>query len=158
MDNKTKESSVLDFTNLSLIELESQVVPLFPNEKNSEAVFHMDLLDVLSFRLICHGWEKEELLELFGEMIDSSIDTQTELEAEDEEQRKLITSVLDIKKQCLVLIEDQFTQQYHDVGDELYDLVERCEGDDGGDEIAKVTKEICERYLMEQSCSSSQKL
>ena len=79
-------------------------------------------------------------------------------DAMDEEQRKLITSVLDIKKQCLVLIEDQFTQQYHDVGDELYDLVERCEGDDGGDEIAKVTKEICERYLMEQSCSSSQKL
>ena len=68
-------------------------------------------------------------------------------DAMDEEQRKLITSVLDIKKQCLVLIEDQFTQQYHDVGDELYDLVERCEGDDGGDEIARVVREICDKYL-----------
>ena len=69
-------------------------------------------------------------------------------------ERNLITSVLDIKKQCLVLIEDQFTQHYHDVGyEELYNLIERCESDDpyrgvsGGTEIAKVTMEICERYL-----------
>jgi len=38
----------------------------------------------------------------------------------DEEQRNLITSVLTIKKECLVLLEDQFTQQFHDMGDELY--------------------------------------
>ena len=74
----------------------------------------------------------------------------------DEEGRKLITSVMDIKKQCLVLIEDQFTQQFHDVGDELYDLVERCEGDDpytgvsGGKEIAKLIIGICEKYLPER--------
>ena len=37
---KTKESSVLDFTYLSLDELESQVVSLFPNEKNPEGYFH----------------------------------------------------------------------------------------------------------------------
>ena len=70
----------------------------------------------------------------------------------DDEQRNLITSVLDIKKECLVLMEDQFTQQFHDVGDELYDLVERCEGDpytgvNGGTETAKLIIEICERYL-----------
>ena len=70
----------------------------------------------------------------------------------DDEQRNLITSVLDIKKECLVLLEDQFTQQFHDVGDELYDLVERCEGDSytgvsGGTETAKLIIEICEGYL-----------
>ena len=71
----------------------------------------------------------------------------------DEEQRNLITSVLDIKKECLVLVEDQFTQQFHDIGDELYSLVERCEGDDpytgvsGGRENAKLIIEICEGYL-----------
>ena len=61
--------------------------------------------------------------------------------------KKLITSVLDIKRECLFFIEDQFTQQYHDVGDELYDLVERCEGDDCGDEIVRVVREICDKYL-----------
>ena len=70
----------------------------------------------------------------------------------DEEQRNLTTSVLDIKKECLVLLEDQFTQQFHDVGGELYDLVERCEGDpytgvSGGKEIAELIIEICEVYL-----------
>ena len=64
----------------------------------------------------------------------------------------LTTSVLDIKKECLVLLEDQFTQQFHDVGGELYDLVERCEGDpytgvSGGTETAKLIIEICEGYL-----------
>ena len=70
----------------------------------------------------------------------------------DEEQRNLITSVLDIKKECLVLLEDQFTQQFHDIGDELYSLVERCEGDpyrgvSGGRETARLIIEICEGYL-----------
>lgn len=71
----------------------------------------------------------------------------------DEKQRTLITSVLKIKKDCLVLIEDQFTQQFHDVGDELYDLVERCEGDpytgvSGGDALVRIIIEICDKYLL----------
>ena len=70
----------------------------------------------------------------------------------DEEQRNLITSVLDIKKECLVLLENQFTQQFHDIGDELYSLVERCEGDpytgvSGGDELARTIIKICDKYL-----------
>ena len=68
-------------------------------------------------------------------------------------ERNLTTSVLDIKKECLLLLEDQFTQQFHDVGGELYDLVERCEGDEpyngvsGGTETAKLIIKICEGYL-----------
>jgi hypothetical protein len=80
---KTKESSVMDFTYLSLQELESQVVPLFPNEENPEAYFHVDLLDALSFRFIHNGWEKKELLEMFAEMVDVSIDNLAEFEKEE---------------------------------------------------------------------------
>jgi hypothetical protein len=80
---KTKESSVLDFTYLSLDELESQVVFLFPNEKDSEGYFHVDLLSALSFRFIHNGWEKKELLQMFAEMVGESIDNLAEFESED---------------------------------------------------------------------------
>ena len=80
---KTKESSILDFTYLSLEELESQVVPLFPNEECAECSFHLDLLGALPFRLMCHGWEKKELLEMFAEMVDVSIDNLEEFEKEE---------------------------------------------------------------------------
>jgi len=83
MDNKTKESSIMDFTYLSLDELESQVVPLFPNEKDPEGFFHMDLLGALPFRMIMNGWDKEELLELFAEMVDDATDNIAEFDAEE---------------------------------------------------------------------------
>jgi len=68
----------------------------------------------------------------------------------DEEQQKLITSVENIKKECLALVADQFEQHYHDVGDGLYDLVERCEGVGGGREIAELTIELCEGYVRKE--------
>ena len=83
MNNKTKESSIMDFTYLSLDELESQVVPLFPNEKDPEGFFHMDLLGALPFRMIINGWDKEELLELFAEMVDDATDNIAEFDAEE---------------------------------------------------------------------------
>ena len=83
MNNKTKESSIMDFTYLSLNELESQVVPLFPNEKDPEGFFHMDLLGALPFRMIMNGWDKEELLELFAEMVDDATDNIAEFDAEE---------------------------------------------------------------------------
>ena len=82
-DKKTKESSIMDFTYLSLDELESQVVPLFPNEKDPEGFFHMDLLGALPFRMIMNGWDKEELLELFAEMVDDATDNIAEFDAEE---------------------------------------------------------------------------
>ena len=80
---KTKESSILDFTYLSLEELESQVVSLFPNEECADCSFHLDLLGALPFRLMCHGWEKKELLEMFAEMVDVSIGNLVEFEKEE---------------------------------------------------------------------------
>lgn len=67
-----------------------------------------------------------------------------------EEQRNLITSVGKLKNEYLNLVADQFIQKSHDIGDELYDIVERFEGDapytgvSGGDEIARVVIEICD--------------
>jgi hypothetical protein len=89
MDNKTKESSIMDFTYLSLDELESQVVPLFPNEKDPEGFFHMDLLGALPFRMIINGWDKEKLLEFFAEMVDDATDNIAEFDAEDEMMKRL---------------------------------------------------------------------
>jgi len=45
-------------------------------------------------------------------------------DAMDEEQRKLITEVQNIKRMCMSRVESLFVQRYHDVGDELYDLVD----------------------------------
>jgi hypothetical protein len=62
--------------------------------------------------------------------------------------KKLSDSIIAIKKGCFDLLEDQFIQQYHDVDDdELHDPVKRCEGDPGGEELARLTVEICEKYL-----------
>ena len=80
----TKGSSLLDFTYLSLEELESQIVPLFPNDEyEPKGLFHMYLLGSLSFGMICDGWTKEELLEFFTERVDESIDLLAELKKEE---------------------------------------------------------------------------
>jgi len=89
MDNKTKESSIMDFTYLSLDELESQVVPLFPNKKDPEGLFHMDLLGALPFRMIINGWDKEELLKFFTARVEDAIDNIAEWDAEDEMMKRL---------------------------------------------------------------------
>ena len=75
----------------------------------------------------------------------------------DEEQRNLITSVGNLKNDCLALVADQFIQQHHDNTNLLHYLVERCEGDDpytgvsGGKETAKLIIEVCNQYLRESS-------
>jgi hypothetical protein len=79
----TKESSVLDFTYLSLAELERQVVPLFPNEKDPEGYFHFTLLSAVLSRMVCEGWKKEELLDFIDSDLDYSIDLLKEFEKEE---------------------------------------------------------------------------
>jgi hypothetical protein len=83
---KTKESSVMDFTYLSLAELESQVVPLFPNEKDPEGHFHFDLLGAVIFRMVCDGWNKKELLDFVDSDLDYAIEQIAEWDKEDEEK------------------------------------------------------------------------
>ena len=80
---RTKESSVLDFTYLSLTELESQVVPLFPNEKYPEGHFHFTLLCAVVSRMVCDGWGKKELLDFIDSDLDYAIDNIAEFENED---------------------------------------------------------------------------
>ena len=80
----TKRSSVLDFTYLSLDELESEVVKLFPKDKFPEGKLHIDLLSALPFRMMCSGWEKEELLEFFKDNLDDAISLMKELDEEEE--------------------------------------------------------------------------
>ena len=80
---KTKESSVLDFTYLSLAELESQVVPLFPNEKDPEGYFHFTLLGAVISRMVCDGWNKKELLDFIDSDLDYAIETLAEIEKEE---------------------------------------------------------------------------
>ena len=75
----------------------------------------------------------------------------------DDDTGILTSSVMNIKNHYLVFFEDQFVQQFHDVGDALHDIAERCEGDDpysgvsGGTEIAKLIIEVCEGYLEQHS-------
>ena len=83
---KTKESSLMDFTQLSLAELESQVVPLFPNEKDPEGYFHFTLLCAVLSRMVCDGWKKKELLDF----IDSNLDYAIEEFAEWDKEKKIL--------------------------------------------------------------------
>jgi len=46
---RTNESSVLDFTWISLAELEEQIISLFPNEETPEACFHIVTLKVVTY-------------------------------------------------------------------------------------------------------------
>ena len=75
----------------------------------------------------------------------------------DDDTGILTSSVMNVKNDYLVFVEDQFVQQFHDVGDALHDIVERREGDDlysgvsGGTEIAKLIIEVCEGYLEQHS-------
>jgi hypothetical protein len=86
MDAITKESSVMDFTYLSLCELEDEVTRTFPNEEYAEGHFHLDLLGALPFRLMNHGWTKDEILEFFIEQVNDASDLLLELEEEDKEK------------------------------------------------------------------------
>ena len=53
--------------------------------------------------------------------------TRLSWDAMDEEQRKLITDVQNIKRMCMSRVESLFVQHYHDAGiDDLPKLVEKC--------------------------------
>jgi hypothetical protein len=80
---KTKESSLVDLAYLSLTELESQVVPLFPNETDPEGEFHSILLSAVLFRMFSQGWKKRDLLDFVNSDLDDAIDLLKEIEKEE---------------------------------------------------------------------------
>lgn len=86
MDTITKETSVMDFTYLSLRELEDEVTRTFPNEELAECLFYLDLLGALPFRLMCNGWTEGELLELFREQVIDASELLLEVEEENKEK------------------------------------------------------------------------
>ena len=65
-----------------------------------------------------------------------------------------LTSILKIKNECLVFLEDRFSQHFHDMGNDMlsHSYVERCEmdelydGEEGGKQLAEIVIEICEDY------------
>ena len=88
--------TILDFTHIKLQYLENDVGSTFPHETYPQGILHMDLLEALSFRLINNGWEKKELLEMFAEMVDDSIDNLVEFEKEKgmEQERMVLAKKL----------------------------------------------------------------
>lgn len=80
---KTKEDSILDFTHLTLEELETKVEELFPNDLCAESFFHCTMLDALTFRFLSNGWTVKELKLLFKDMVNNSVNNLKEFEAEE---------------------------------------------------------------------------
>jgi hypothetical protein len=63
-----------------LEEMESEVIKLFPKDKFAEGKLHMDLLGALPLRMMMRGGlEKEELLEIFKNIIDKTISLMKEI-------------------------------------------------------------------------------
>ncbi len=73
-ETKTKESSVIDFTYLSLEELESQVVSLFPDEEEPEGHFHYFLFCALLYRMVCEGYSKTQLFNVVDSEYNAAIE------------------------------------------------------------------------------------
>ena len=69
-EREPKESSIFDFTNRSLDELEDKVESLFPYEEDADdtfegiGYFHNFLYRQVIFRMACSGYTKKELLDL----------------------------------------------------------------------------------------------
>ena len=65
-----------------------------------------------------------------------------------------LTAIHNIKKECLVFLEDRFSQHFHDMGNDMlsHSYVERREMDEpydgvkGGKQLAEIIIEICEDY------------
>ena len=79
---KDKTDSVFYFTNISLEELETQVKRMFPNEECPECSLHLDLLIAVTFRLVYHGWSKDELTKYMTAMIEANLELLAEIDEE----------------------------------------------------------------------------
>jgi len=76
-------NTTFDFTYASIEKLEDRFAKTFPNEECAVSSFHLELLCLTPFRLMAHGWTKEELLEFFTDKLDYARDTLAEFEKEE---------------------------------------------------------------------------
>ena len=75
---------LFDFTYKVLDGAESELIETFEDNPYAEEGMHMNMIDALSFRLLCSGnWEKEQLKRWMGERVEDSHETLIELENED---------------------------------------------------------------------------
>ena len=79
----TKRSSVLDFTYLSLNELEDKVVKLFPKREHPLEAMHYCLFDAVIFRFVSNGYTKKELIEILTDEVKYSLKILKEIEDEE---------------------------------------------------------------------------
>ena len=71
-----------------------------------------------------------------------------------ESNKDNLTAIHNIKKECLVFLEDRFSQHFHDMGNDLlsqsyeerYKMDEPYDGVNGGKQLAEIIIEICEDY------------
>jgi hypothetical protein len=76
-----KENSICDFANLSLIELEDEVVRIFgKNKKPPEPELHLQLLDAIIFRMATTKLNKKDILKILTDITDSSFSYNKELD------------------------------------------------------------------------------
>jgi len=78
-----KENSICDFANLSLIELEDEVVRIFgKNKKPPEPELHLQLLDAIIFRMIATNLNQKDILKICTRLIDNSVRDKKEFDEE----------------------------------------------------------------------------
>ena len=81
----TKEkATIIDLAYEGLGLLEKEAVELFPNEEDQILKLHSTLLGALPFMMLCNGWEKGDILEVFSEVLEDSKNHFDEIEEEDE--------------------------------------------------------------------------
>ncbi len=79
----TKETSIMDYTNISLLELEREVKNLFPKNEYAMQEMHSHLFDALIFRFVSYGYTKKELIEILTEEVKYSITLRKEMDDEE---------------------------------------------------------------------------
>jgi len=73
-----------EFTYEVLDDAESELKETFEDNPYVEETMHMNMVDALSFRLLCEGWEKEQLKRWMGERVDFLHKTIVEIERKEQ--------------------------------------------------------------------------
>ena len=75
---------LIDFSYELLDGAEAELKESFKDNPYVEEAMYMHILCALTFRLLCEGWEKEELKQWISERIDESVTNLVEIEREEQ--------------------------------------------------------------------------